>query len=62
MHDIPPSLLAHFSHWAAGHDVGAPGDTFASCGLTLRVKWPRVQADLAYGLPLIQPAFVAICT
>jgi hemolysin activation/secretion protein len=55
----PGVRLGTFFDWAAGYDVGEHTDTFSSCGLTLRLKWSRVQADLAYGLPLIHPAFVS---
>lgn len=43
----------------AERDVGESAGTFSSTGLTLRLKWSRVQAGLAYGLPLIHPAFVS---
>jgi hemolysin activation/secretion protein len=55
----PGLSLGIFFDWAAGHDVGEHTDTFSSCGSTLRLKWPRVQADFAYGLPLVHPAFVS---
>jgi len=55
----PGVALGTFFDWAAGHDVGEPADTFSSTGLTLRLKWSHVQADLAYGLPLVHPAFVS---
>ncbi len=54
----PGVMLGTFFDWATGHDVGQSADTFSSYGLTLRLKWPHVQADLAYGLRLIHPAFV----
>ena len=55
----PGVTLGTFFDWAAGHDVGEATDTFSSYGLTFRLKWPHVQADLAYGVPLIHPAFVS---
>jgi hemolysin activation/secretion protein len=55
----PGLTLGAFFDWAAGHDVDAPTDTFSSIGLTMRMKWPHVQADLAFGAPLIHPAFVS---
>lgn len=39
-------------------DVDEPETTFSSTGLTLRVKWAHVQADLAVGARLIRPSFV----
>lgn len=54
----PGVMLGTFFDWASGHDVGRSADTFSSYGLTLRLKWSHVQADLAYGLRLIHPAFV----
>lgn len=55
-----PSLaLGTFFDWATGHDVGDSTDTFSSCGFTLRLKWSRVKADFAYGMPLVRPAFVS---
>jgi hemolysin activation/secretion protein len=54
----PGVTLGTFFDWAAGHDVGAPIDTFSSYGVTVRLKWPHVQGDLAYGLRLIHPSFV----
>jgi hemolysin activation/secretion protein len=65
-HATPPgatqklaTTLGAFFDWARGQDVGGPTDTFSSCGLTLRLKWPHVQADFAYGLRLEHPAFVS---
>ena len=55
----PGFNLGTFFDWAAGHDIGEPIDTFSSCGPTVRLKWPHVQADLAYGLRLIHPTFVS---
>jgi hemolysin activation/secretion protein len=55
----PAVTVGTFFDWAAGHDVGEPNETFSSCGLTFRLKWPHVQADLAYGLPLVHPGFVS---
>jgi len=55
---IPGLTLGTFFDWAAGHDVGAPTDTFSSVGLTTRLKWPHVQVDFAYGARLIHPSFV----
>ncbi|MGA2191725.1 MAG: POTRA domain-containing protein [Steroidobacteraceae bacterium] len=55
----PGLTLGTFFDWAAGHDADEPTDTFSSCGLTFRLKWPHVQTDLAYGLPLVHPAFVS---
>ncbi len=54
----PSVTLGTFFDWANGHDVGEPTDTFSSTGLTFRLKWTHVEADLAYGLRLIHPAFV----
>ncbi len=54
----PGVTLGTFFDWATGHDVGQSPATFSSYGLTLRLKWAHVQADLAYGLRLIHPAFV----
>jgi hemolysin activation/secretion protein len=54
----PGVTLGTFFDWASGHDVGQPNDTFSSYGPTVRLKWSHVQADLAYGLRLIHPAFV----
>jgi len=53
----PGVTLGTFFDWASGHDVDQPNDTFSSYGLTFRLKWAHVQADLAYGLRLIHPAF-----
>ncbi len=55
----PGVTVGTFVDWAQGHDVGEPDDTFSSCGLTLRVKWPHLQADLAYGLRLRHPTFTS---
>jgi hemolysin activation/secretion protein len=55
----PNLALGTFFDWAAGHDVGEPTDTFSSCGVTVRLKWSRVKADVAYGVPLVRPAFVS---
>jgi hemolysin activation/secretion protein len=55
----PGLTLGTFFDWAAGHDAGEPADTFSSCGPTLRLKWTHIQADLAYGVALIHPAFVS---
>jgi hemolysin activation/secretion protein len=54
----PGVTLGTFFDWGAGHDVGAPTDTFSSVGLTWRLKWPHVQADFAFGARLIHPGFV----
>jgi hemolysin activation/secretion protein len=53
----PGLTLGTFFDWAAGHDVGQPTDTFSSFGFTSRLKWPHLQADLAFGVPLIHPSF-----
>lgn len=55
----PGMTLGTFFDWAAGHDVGQATDTFSSFGFTTRLKWPHVQADLAFGLPLIHPSFTS---
>jgi hypothetical protein len=44
--------------WASGYDVGEPATTLSSTGVTLRMKWPHLQADLAFGARLIHPSFV----
>lgn len=54
----PGLTIGPFFDWAEGHNVGAARDTFSSCGGTLRLKWPHVQADLAVGARLIYPEFV----
>jgi hemolysin activation/secretion protein len=59
---IRPGLtLGTFFDWAKGYNIGEPTDksTFSSCGVTGRAKWRHVQADLAYGIPLIKPEFVS---
>jgi hemolysin activation/secretion protein len=55
----PNLALGTFFDWAAGHDAGESTDTFSSCGFTVRLKWSRVKADFAYGMPLVRPAFVS---
>jgi len=54
----PALTLGTFFDWADGHDVGQPQNTFSSFGFTARLKWPHLQADLAFGVPLIHPDFV----
>lgn len=54
----PALSIGTFFDWAEGHDVGGPTDVFSSTGVTLRLKWPHLQADLAVAAPLIHPAFV----
>jgi hemolysin activation/secretion protein len=54
----PALSIGTFFDWAQGHDVGGPTDVFSSTGVTLRLKWPHLQADLAVAAPLIHPAFV----
>ncbi len=54
----PGATFGTFFDWAGGHDAGQPSDTFSSYGLTFRLKWLHVEADFAYGLRLIHPAFV----
>ncbi len=54
----PGMTLGTFFDWASGRDVDEPETTFSSTGLTLRVKWAHVQADLAVGARLIRPSFV----
>jgi hemolysin activation/secretion protein len=57
----PDLALGTFVDWASGHDAdetGATAATYSSCGLTLRLKLPHFQADLAYGRPLTHPSFV----
>jgi hemolysin activation/secretion protein len=54
---LPGLTLGTFFDWAAGHDVGQPTDTLSSVGLTTRLRWPHLQADVAYGLRLIHPGF-----
>jgi hemolysin activation/secretion protein len=55
-----PSLaLGTFFDWATGHNADESTDTFSSCGITLRLKWSRLKADFAYGMPLVRPAFVS---
>lgn len=56
----PAVNVGTFFDWADGHDIGAPADTYSSCGLTLRLKWTHVQGDLAYGVPLIHPGFTSL--
>jgi hemolysin activation/secretion protein len=55
----PALTVGTFFDWAEGHDVGERTDTFSSTGITLRLKWPHVQADLALAAPLIHPAFTS---
>jgi hemolysin activation/secretion protein len=55
----PGVTLGTFFDWAAGHNVDDSMSTFSSSGVTLRMKWPHVQGDLAYGIPIIQPGFVS---
>jgi hemolysin activation/secretion protein len=55
----PNLALGTFFDWATGHDAGESTNTFSSCGFTLRLKWSRVKADFAYGMPLVRPAFVS---
>jgi hemolysin activation/secretion protein len=47
-----------FFDWASDYDVGEPATTFSSTGVTLRMKWTHLQADLAVGARLIHPGFV----
>jgi hemolysin activation/secretion protein len=54
----PGFTVGTFFDWAHGYDVGAPATTLSSCGVTFRMKWPHVQADLAVGARLIHPSFV----
>jgi len=56
----PGLTLGTFFDWAKGYNIGEPTDksTFSSCGFTARAKWQHVQADFAYGIPLIKPGFV----
>jgi hemolysin activation/secretion protein len=57
-HGAYPGLtLGTFFDWATGHDVGQPTATFSSVGVSWRLRWPHLQADFAYGLRLIHPAF-----
>jgi hemolysin activation/secretion protein len=59
-HTARPGLtLGTFFDWANGHDVDMPTDTFSSIGVTVRLKWPHVQADLAVGARLVRPGFVS---
>jgi len=55
----PGVTLGTFFDWADGYNVDGPTSTFSSTGVTLRMKWLHVQADLAYGIPIIQPGFVS---
>jgi hemolysin activation/secretion protein len=55
----PGVTLGTFFDWADGYDMDGPTSTFSSAGFTLRLKWLHVQADLAYGIPIIQPGFVS---
>jgi hemolysin activation/secretion protein len=54
----PGITLGSFFDWASGYDVGEPATTLSSTGVTLRMKWPHLQADLAFGARLIHPSFV----
>jgi hemolysin activation/secretion protein len=54
----PAVTLGTFFDWASGYDVGEPATTLSSTGATLRVKWPHLQADVAFGARLIHPSFV----
>jgi len=54
----PGVTLGTFFDWASGYDVGEPATTLSSTGVTLRIKWPHLQADLAFGARLIHPGFV----
>jgi hemolysin activation/secretion protein len=54
----PGITLGTFFDWASGYDVGEPATTLSSTGVTLRMKWPHLQADLAFGARLIHPSFV----
>ena len=55
----PGLSVGTFFDWAAGHDVGQPIDTFSSFGFTTRVKWTHLQADVAFGVPLLHPSFTS---
>ena len=54
----PGFTFGPFFDWASGRDVGEPTTTFSSIGATFRLKWARVQADLAIGKRLVEPGFV----
>jgi hemolysin activation/secretion protein len=56
--DRPAVTLGTFFDWASGYDMGEPATTLSSTGATLRVKWPHLQADVAFGARLIHPSFV----
>ena len=55
----PAVTLGTFFDWAAGYNLGQPMYTFSSSGVTLRAKWPHVQADCAYGIPIIEPGIAS---